>query len=170
MKYPANKIVFPMIVCIISILLAGCSRSGGGGSSRAQQLPSPANMRVTVTGRLVNVSWDAVENARGYIINMSSPGCASGNRIINTATRTVTGHDGTVTPSAAASQGITNRGNGFVTFTGPTSFTLWLMAGSSETEAMANSINAAIMAVGDGNNYSMSPPSAIVSVNRAGYR
>ena len=162
-KNKKNKKITNLPVAVVGVILVlgmvffGYSRANTRNISRnvspssAAQLAAPSNLSISVTGRLMTVTWDAVENARGYIIRTESPGCASGNRIINTATKTVTNHAGASASSGTAENGITNRGNGFVTFTGDTSFTIWLMAeAGSETEAMATSLTARAMAVGDG--------------------
>ena len=172
------------VLCLgISIGLIGCARSGDRSESPQRvdqmaipanlsiaQLATPANLSISVAGRLMTVTWDAVDNASGYIITTSSTACGSGNRIVNTATGTATSHAGTATNSGTAENGITNRGNGFVTFTSATSFTIWLMPeAGSETNVMATSLSANIMAVGDGVAYTDSERSATVTLAKADY-
>ena len=158
---------------MLSVSLIGCFRSGSNNAPPPgpAQLAVPANLNISVTGRLMTVTWDAVNHASGYIINTKSAGCGSGNRIVNTATKNVTTLTGTATNSETAENGITNRGNGFVTFTGATSFTIWLMPeAGSETEVMAASLTAEIMAVGDGVTYTDSGYSSEAILNKADYR
>ena len=171
-----NKHLFKLTVygfCFaLFIFLIGCSRSDNANQTQANpvQLAIPANLQISVTGRLMTVTWNAVNNARGYIIHTTSVGCGSGNRIVNTATNTVTSHTGAEVSSAVYANGIIDRGNGFVTFTGTTSFTIWLMPETnSETEAMASSLIANIVAVGDGINYTNSPQSSNITLNKADY-
>ncbi|MCL2043788.1 MAG: hypothetical protein FWG89_06590 [Treponema sp.] len=172
MKKYVILIVF--LICFgLSIGLVGCTRSKTGKETQTHpvQLVTPDNLSISVTGRLMTVTWNAVDNARGYIIHTTSPGCGSGNRIVNTATSTVTSHTGVTTNSSSAVNGITDRGNGFVTFTGETSFTIWLMPETgSETEVMANSLIANIAAVGDGVTYTDSGQSNDVTLNKADYQ
>ena len=153
--------------------LSGCDRrsSRNESSSSAVQLAAPANVSISVSGRLMTVTWDAVDHASGYVITTTSIGCASGNRIVNTAAQTATNHAGAEADSDTAESGITNRGNGFVTFTGATSFTIWLMPQTnSRTEVMATSLTASVMAIGDGDAYSDSGDSAVVTLNKIDYR
>ena len=141
------------VLLVIGMVFLGYSRMNinrNVSSSSVVQLAAPSNLSISINGRLMTVTWDAVDNARGYIVQTTSVGCVTGNRIVNTATRTVTNHAGNVTNSASARNGITNRGDGFVTFTGDTSFTIWLMAETgSSTEAMPTALAARAMAVGN---------------------
>ena len=172
-----KKLILAILVCF---LFLGCSRNAGNGDGDTAGRPNPvtpvplsvpANLSISVTGRLMTVSWRPVENARGYLINTASAGCSSGNRIVNTADRTVTTHTGSPSGSTVSLSGITDRGNGFVTFTSPTSFTIWLMLDTgSETEVMASSLTASIMAIGNGIDYVNSPQSNEVILRRADYQ
>ena len=164
-----KKTISIFLVCGLclgfAISLLGCNRQGG-----SAQLAVPSNLRIIVRGRLMTVSWNAVENASGYLIRTTSTGCASGNRIVNTSTMTATTDTGAAVNSASAAAGIRDRGNGFVTFTGDTSFTIWLMpASGSETTVMASSLSANIIALGDGVNYRDSRQSSNVTLNRSAY-
>ena len=160
-----NYLVFA--ACMFIIGLGGCAPRD---NISAAQLAAPANISISVVGRLMTVSWDAVDNARGYTVYTRSINCGSGNRIINTVRRNVTDHAGGKIRSARAANGIINRGNGFVTFTGDTSITIWLMPETgSNTEVMATSLEAVITAVGDGRRYADSEPSAVVSLAKADY-
>ena len=133
-------------------------------------LDIPANLSISVNTRLMTVTWDAVENASGYRIYTTSVGCPSGNRIVDTVTKTATDHNGTPTNSDTAAEGITDRGNGFVTFTGETSFTIWLMAVSgSQTEPMPSSLTARVMALFDGTDFTNSVFSEIVTIHKIDY-
>ena len=156
-----------LAACLFIIGLSGCTPRD---NIDAVQLAVPGNLNISVAGRLMTVSWDDVDNARGYIVYTRSINCASGNRIINTARRNVTDHAGGKIRSARAANGITNRGNGFVTFTGKNSITIWLMAtAGSNTEVMATSIEAVIQSVGDGRKYTDSGRSAPVTLAKADY-
>jgi|GEM_PF-2448336 len=172
-----KKSILAILICIFCF---ACSRNadngdggiaGSPGSVTPVQLSVPLNLRISVTGRLMTVSWNRVENARGYLVNTTSAGCSSGNRIINTADRTVTTPTGSPSGSTVSLSGITDRGNGFVTFTSPTSFTIWLMPeAGSETEVMASSITANIIALGNGIDYVNSSQSSDVVLRRAEYQ
>ena len=158
---------FGLILCLI-----GCNRIGNRAwaASGPSQLPIPANLTISVTGRLMTVTWDPIENATGYIIHTTSEACGSGNRIVNTSTKTVTSHSGSETNSAVSTDPITDRGNGFVTFTGENSFTIWLMPQSgSRTSVMATALIANIIAVGDFVNYTDSEQSNTVRIDKADY-
>ena len=136
-------------------------------------LAIPANLNVSAVGRLMTVTWDAVPHASGYIVHTASVGCGSGNRIVNTATKTAANHSEEETNSAVAEQGITTSGSGFVTFTGETSFTIWLMAESNDPQhenvPMANALTAKIMAISDDGNYIDSEYSGATTLEKADY-
>ena len=159
------------ILIIMCIALVGCIRSNTESETIPVQLETPASLNITVVGRLMTVRWTTVENASGYLVHTTSLGCSSGNRIVNTATGTVTSHTGAAMNSASAVNGITDRGNGFVTFTGTYSFTIWLMPeAGSETEVMATSLVVNIRAIGDGVNYTDSEPSSDFTLNKINFR
>ena len=158
------------VLCFsLCICLPGCART----NAKNARLAAPANLSVSVTGRLMTVSWDAVDNASGYIIHTASAGCTSGNRIVNTADKTVTNHAGARTNSRTAETGITIGGNGFVTFTGATSFTIWLMAETDQDdpndEVMTRSLTVKAMSVGDGADHLNSGYSTSVTINKDNY-
>ena len=162
MNMKKSLIIIFVFCFVLNLLLIGCNR--------AQQLAVPDNLNIYVTGRLMTVTWDPVANASGYIIRSGSMGCLSANRIVNTVTRTATTHAGDAIDSSVAEHGITDKESGFVTFTGETSFTIWLMPEvDSETEVMAASLGAYIIAVGDRRNYSDSERSASAIINKADY-
>ena len=136
-------------------------------------LEAPENLKIVVVGRLMTVTWDAVSNASGYIIITESAGCGSGNRIVNTATKSVTNLTGAETFSETNNIPVIDKGNGYVTFISDTSFTIWLMpATDSTTEAMATSLTAKIMAVGKvagDNEYFDSNYSPVVTILKENY-
>ena len=121
------------------------------------QLAVPENLQIIVVGREMTVTWDAVKNASGYILYTTSVGCGSGNRIVNTATKTVRLHN---PPGGQATGTIVNS----------TTFRHTLMAASgSTTEAMASSLTAKVMSVGDGETYIDSEYSDVVTLRKADY-
>jgi len=69
-------------------LFAACTEA------RDYNLDTPINVQITVVERTMTVTWDAVENAKGYEITTASTGCGSGNRIIDTKNNTATNHAG----------------------------------------------------------------------------
>ena len=77
--------LFGLGVLTIGLLTAGCAtgpKPGGG-----VKLSAPENINIHIEGRLMTVTWDAVENAPGYEIITTSENCGSGNRMINTVER-----------------------------------------------------------------------------------
>jgi hypothetical protein len=125
-------------------------------------LDAPPNVKIEVTGRLMTVSWDAVENAGGYQIYTTSTGCTSGNRIINTKARTVSNH-----------AGASIRGSS-VEFISPTSINILLMARRNSTGPMASAVSAKVKALSnnDKNNstyYMDSAYSNEAKISRADY-
>jgi len=119
------------------------------------QLDVPKNLQITVVGREMTVTWDAVKNASGYILYTTSVDCGSGNRIVNTVANTVRLHTG-----GQASGKIIDS----------TTFTLTLMAATgSQTEAMASSVTAKVMSVGYGEAYIDSGYSDVVTLGKADY-
>ena len=158
-----KKARFTVFLLLIVVAFTACNR-------QSRQLETPENIRITVVGRVLTVTWDEVRNASGYIINTSSIGCASGNRITNTSTGIVTTPQRERLASTTASRAVTDRGNGFVTITGATSIAIWLMpAVGSETEAMASTIIANVTAVGNGRRYQDSRPSVPVALARENF-
>ena len=166
-----KSVLWSLPVIFLVFAFSACSRNAPA-SAGGTQLPTPANLNISVVGRLMTVTWDPVPNATGYIINVTSAGCATGNRIANTETRMATNHAGTTTRSAISPTPIT-AADGFITFTGETSFTMWLMANSPAPQhahiPMPTSLTARIMAIGRGS-YRNSEYSAPVTLNRAGFR
>ncbi|MDR0316289.1 MAG: hypothetical protein LBH97_05255 [Treponema sp.] len=123
------------LALITGFLTTGCdkdSKQTNGGN----KLSAPANVTINVTGRLMTVTWSAVNNALGYEIVTTSVGCSSGNRTINT-------REGT---AVATSSGNTASN---VAITGETSIRITLMAASGNPDAaMASAVTAKIMSLG----------------------
>jgi hypothetical protein len=186
-----NKYFAVLAICamlLLSTTLAGCGDNGStndpvtstnttgevtgieNGGGLLETIVIPKNLEISVTGRLMTVTWDSVPYASGYIIYTTSTGCGSGNKIVNTENKTATNHKGEEIKSEIAEKGITTNGSGFVTFTGETSFTICLMTDpQQENVPMATALTAKIMAVGDDNNYLDSAYSEIITLEKSDY-
>jgi len=116
-------------------------------------LSPPAKLKIGVEGLKMTVTWDAAANAQGYNVVLTSLGCGSGNRTINTKTGTsvVTG-DG----NKAANVEIVSE----------TALKIMLMAAADNPDiAMADSLTAKAMSLGgtvSGNEYADSKFSGTV--------
>jgi len=97
----------------------------------------PANIKITIDGRIMTVSWDVVKDAQGYRIVLTSVGCGSGNRTIDTKAGTAV---------------VTSSGNTAtnVEFVNETTIRVTLMADSPGANIpMATSVTAKVMSIGE---------------------
>ena len=179
------------LLCLgLNIVLTGCATTTGTGHTG--QLNVPANLSISVDHRLMTISWDAVENAVGYIIQTTSENCGSGNRIINTATRQAWNTDtGAIIPYSNIylsmdefELDIEDRKammpGGPIIFINDTTIAIWLMSESMELldEPMPTSLTARISAAafvqyghstGARLDFAESGYSPLVSLNKANY-
>ena len=122
-------------VCLFTLVMSMFSAC----ESKPEQLPSPKNVDISVTGRIVSVTWEEVKNVQGYSIVLTSEGCTSGNRTVDTKASTAV---------------ITGSGNNAanVEITGKTSLKVTLMAASGNPNApMARAVTAKVMSLGGTN-------------------
>lgn len=129
MKTPAKHQFVSVLFFLSLSMFAACER-------KPAALVSPANVHIAVAGRIMTVTWDEVKNAQGYVIVLTSEGCASGNRTINTVEKTAV---------------ITSSGNSAsnVEITGETSIKITLMAARGDPDsAMAKAVTAKVMSLG----------------------
>ena len=146
------------IVLIFGIFLFGCATTGTRGPG---ELNAPRNLRISVDHRLMTISWDAVDNAVGYIIETTSENCSSGDRIINTVTRQALS---TVNNAAIPETNIyfsmeafeldiearrAAMAGGPIIFIDDTTIAIWLMSESTQLldEVMATSLTARVTAI-----------------------
>ena len=143
-------------VLVLSICLIGCTTVRGTG-----ELNVPRNLRISVDHRLMTISWDAVDNAVGYVIHTTSENCGSGNRIINTATRQAwSSTTNTAIPDNDIYLGMETfeldiearraaMAGGPIIFIDDTTIAIWLMSESMQLldEVMATSLTARISAI-----------------------
>ncbi|MDR0442329.1 MAG: hypothetical protein LBH44_02865 [Treponema sp.] len=90
MKNFAKMIGIGALALIIGLFLTSCDE----GNPEDFNLAVPENVKITVEGRLMTVTWDAVANAQGYEITTTSADCASGNRLIDTKAGTAKNLEG----------------------------------------------------------------------------
>jgi hypothetical protein len=132
---------FPKLLIIALVLIIGLFTTACENNSKLPPgdttLSIPANVSISVTGRIMTVTWDAADNAFGYEIVTTSEGCESGNRTINTKENTAV-----VTSGGAVATNVT-IGEG-------TSITITLTAYSSENPniPMANAVTAKVKSIG----------------------
>jgi hypothetical protein len=122
--------VITALMLVIGFLLTGCNKNSN------PVLSPPANVIIDVSGRLMTVTWDAVDNASGYEVITTSVDCASGNRTIDTQKGTIV---------------VTSSGNAAanVEITGETSIKITLMAATDDqNSAMASAVTAKVMSLG----------------------
>jgi len=81
-KNLSKLIIFAGMTLAIGFFAAGCT------TFDAKKLTAPGNVEITVTGRVMTVTWDDFPGAQGYEIITTSIDCRSANRIINTAEKT----------------------------------------------------------------------------------
>jgi len=115
------------------------SKSLGGTGDGEETLSVPANVQIDVTGRVMTVTWDEVDDAEGYEIYTTSTGCGSGNRIINTKTDTKTSHTG----SSASNVEIEDATTIKITLMKSTA------PGATDDDPMATAVSAKVKALGD---------------------
>jgi hypothetical protein len=107
------------------------------------KLGTPINVAITVEGRTMTVTWDAVSNAQGYEIFTTSVGCGSGNKIINTKDSNATNHTGT------GDYLKNDKSNGAVEILEPTKIQITLMpATDNPAKPMATEVTAKVRALG----------------------
>ena len=163
-------------ILVLSAGLLGCATTGTGDTG---QLNVPRNLTISVDHRLMTISWDAVDNAIGYIIQTTSENCGSGNRIINTATKQAwNSANNAIIPDSniyssmdAFESDLESRraamAGGQIIFINDTTIAIWLMSESMELldNVMATSLTARISAVA----FVESRHSAEVKLDKAHY-
>ena len=139
-----NTLALSAIVGLLALL--GCTTTRAPVEN--QYLGTPANVTITVVGRTMTVSWNAINGAQSYEIYTTSVGCGSGNRIINTKGNTATGHDGTGNYIKS------DKSNGAVEIKSATNIEITLMpamGAGNENVPMASSVTAKVKALGGKN-------------------
>ncbi|MDR1868358.1 MAG: hypothetical protein LBQ82_00055 [Treponema sp.] len=159
MKKNLLKSAFVLSIIAGLLVFAGCDEA-------PKDLDTPTNVTITVDGRTMTVSWNAVNGAQGYEVYTTSVGCGSGNRIINTKDNTATDHDG------KASYLKSDKSNGAVEIKSATSIQITLMPmGEDNTKPMASKVTAKVRALGGesgGTNYLDSEYSAVTEKTLGG--
>ena len=161
MKRNLLKRVVVLSAITVLLALAGCDTA-------PEALGTPANVKITVEGRTMTVTWNAVSDAQGYEIITTSTGCGSGNKIINTKNKTANVFkDGTIGADALKN----DKSSGAVEINGATSIQITLMAKmgtGNENVPMASAVSAKVRALGDGDKHLDSEYSAVVSKTPGG--
>jgi len=138
-------------------VLAGCDTAPVD-----EKLGTPQNVKITVEVRTMTVTWDAVSGAQGYEIITASTGCVSGNRIINTKSKTAnvfTEADGTGADALKD-----DKSNGAVVIKNATAIEITLMPKMNDPDVpMASAVSAKVRALGDGDKYLDSEYTAAVT-------
>jgi hypothetical protein len=140
-KASLGRSAVPILVITLALLIGLLTISAGESSTKSTdgsdlKLSIPANVTIDVTGRLMTVTWNAVDNALGYNIVTTSVGCGSGNRTVDTK-------EGTAVTTSSG-----NAANN-VQITGRTSIQLTLMAArGNPNAAMASAVTAKVMSLG----------------------
>jgi hypothetical protein len=113
----------------------------------------PENVKITVVGRVMTVTWDTEDNAFGYEVVTTSVGCGSGNRTINTKDNTAV-----ITSTGAAATNV---------IIGQKSISITLMASSGNSNIpMASAVTAKAKSIGgtaSGKKYVTSDYSEVIS-------
>ena len=130
-------VLFKLIAVIMALYFISCMTEPKGKEDDTEiNLGIPKNVSINVQGRLMTVTWDAVNNALGYEIITTSVGCGSGNRTINTKEKTAVA----TSNGSVASNVKINDGN---------SIEITLMASTpGSSVAMASSVTAKVKSLG----------------------
>jgi predicted component of type VI protein secretion system len=130
MKRQLKSAIVPVcMLFLVSAIFTACV-------AKPKQLTPPENVTITIEGRDMTVTWDAVKNAQGYTIVLASEGCSSGNRTVDT-------REGTFVVTSSG-RDATN-----VEITGETSLQVRLMAARGDrTRARAAAVTAKVMSLG----------------------
>jgi hypothetical protein len=124
------------LALMVGLLMTGCNKDSGRKAPGDTRLAIPANVDIDVTGRLMSVSWNAVDKALGYQVITTSVGCGSGNRTIDTK-------EGTAVLTSSGKDASN------VEITGETSIRITLMAARGDpSTAMASAVTAKVMSLG----------------------
>jgi len=130
---------FTIALTLIIGLLAACAEK----EPREYTLKTPKNVKISVTGRVLTVTWDKVPKALGYEITTTSTGCGSGNKLINTKEITATNHTGTGNYLKG------DGSSGAVQIKGLTTIEVTLMPTRDDnTKPMASAVSAKVKALG----------------------
>ena len=144
-----------VLALVIGLLTMNCANA----DNLDLNLNTPKNVRITVDGRTMTVTWDAVKNARGYEIVTSSTDCNSGKRLINTKDKTAKNNtEGS--DNFGKNALLNDKSNGAVEIKGKTKIEITLMPNANATEPnttpMASEVSAKVKALGGkvgGNEY-----------------
>jgi len=130
---------FAIFLALVIGLLAACTER----EPREFTLKTPENVKISVKGRLMTVTWDKVPKALGYEITTTSTGCGSGNKLVNTKEITAKNHAGT-------GDFLKDSGNsGAVQIKGTTTIEVTLMPTRDDnTKPMASAVSAKVKALG----------------------
>jgi len=122
----------------VLLALAGCDTA-----AQVYTLAAPANVQITVVGRAMTVTWNAVPNAQGYEILTTSTNCGSGNKLINTKDKTATALNN-------SDNYLKDDGsNGAVVIKAATTIEITLMSAmGDDTKPMATAVSAKVKALG----------------------
>ena len=166
------------MILVVGIVTTGCKTLNNQSAER--KLSVPQNVKIDVNVRLMTVTWDTVPNAQGYLIETTSVGCRSGNKIVNTkeGTAVMTSSGGSSLVGTDREDGVRVQvtDNGAVQITGKNKFEITLMpewnipgdntSGRNESVPMPSSLTAKVMALGGtvkGKEFSDSDYSAVVT-------
>ena len=92
MKNFYRSIGIAVMILAAGIFTAGCDNlddSEDDTDVKDVALTVPGNITINIDGLKMTVTWDSVANAQGYEITTTSANCGSGNRVVNTKTKTV---------------------------------------------------------------------------------
>jgi len=132
-----KKIAKYLVVALCAICIMPVLSSCGEKELKTVNLGAVTNLKITVEGRIMTVTWDAVENAQGYLIVTTSVACSSADRTINTKEQ-------------KAIQASSGNAAANVEFVDATTIKLNLMAYSAENQIdpMATAVTASVIALG----------------------
>ena len=176
MKNTIRMTGFIGIALIIGFFTVSCKTLD---NAESKKLSVPKNVKIEITARQMIVTWSAVPNAQGYLIETTSENCRSGNKIINTknGTAVMTSSGGSSLAGTDREDGIRVRAtdNGAVQIHGKNKFEITLMpewnipgdntSGRNESKIMATAVTAKVKAIGGSRGYSDSDYSNTVTRN-----
>jgi len=160
------KLIYIIVMALIAgLIITGCKKS----DDTDLKLDAPKNVRINIEVRQMFVTWDAVQNASGYMIITTSEGCGSGNRTIDTK-------EGTAVATSNGNNALfDDKRNGAVQIKGETEIEITLMpewnipgdtsSGRNESKVHATAVTAKVMALGgtvSNNTYTDSDYSTVI--------
>jgi len=166
MKNNIKLLGITVITLVIGLFTLGCATA-----PVALSAPTPANIKIDVTGRTMTITWDEVANAKGYEIITFSENCGSGLRKIDTRAGTAIVYSSNASNNGANAL-LNDKSNGAVEILAKNKIQITLMPAMGDpSKPMASAVTAKVMAFGgtvEGKKYLDSDYSSVVKKELGG--